>query len=454
MRTAPLLLVAFFLAACDSDEEPAPSPETPADEAPATPSEPETPVEEPAPGEPANEDPPTAADLPSPAVELNRPQITAAQRRSLQQAIKAGRRAARQGDHATADARFREAVEIDPFGSRTRCEAGYVAFRAGDVERARQWIDKALASMPANPPESIRVPRAMCLYNAGLVYQAQGRTEDARTAWTQSLDLRPNATVQTRLDGLGDPQAAQAEGELSLDASAGFGAHRDLIRDYWCASGSDGFTPEDIESCTAISVSHRSPEGTAAGLEAEIVELAVDSWGVSQAVFLVVRAAGAVRAYRLADIYNPGVGGVSADYRVDARYEDLLRGGVTELRLDVRHGTNDEDMGVCERNGYSAASTIVCSADGGELRCAAIQTLSDAYFEHEPCEDWDTGEMEDESAAVEEHEGYMVTAEIANGTLTVTDADTGIGTPPRELLGTHPLASVLAPGSDWILEPL
>ncbi len=447
------LVLALLLAAC-GDDEGSPQPEPPSDdeatqaaEVPDEPDEPEA-ADEATVGET------TEATLPAtPGVTIDRPEITAAQRASLRQAISAGRRAARQGDFAAADARFREAVEIDRYGSRTRCEAGYIAFRAGEVERARQWIDQALASMPANPPEPIRVPRAMCLYNAGLVYEAQGRTEDARRAWTQSIALRPNATVQGRLDALGEAPTAE-ESSVSLNASVGFGAHRDVIRDFWCAEGSDGFTGEDLESCSDIEVSHRSPTGTAAGLEAEIVELSVTTWGESEGVFLVVRAGGAVKAYRLADTYNPGAGGITADYRVDARYENLLRGGSTELLVQLNHGMNDEDMGVCERSGYTTTSTILCSADGGQLRCSQVTTKSDSYFEHEPCEDWDTGEMEDESAASQEHEGYEVSLEIVDGSLVITDPGSEIGTPPAGIVGRHSMASFLDPNGTWVMAPL
>lgn len=453
MKTTHLLL-ALLLVACGSDEEHAPQPTpVPSDETSA--SRPERPADSDEPEAPSEAaEPETAEAEPlAPKLEIDRPEITATQRRSLQQAMRAGRRAARRGDFTEADARFREAVAIDPYGSRTRCEAGFVAFKAGDLDRARHWIDQALASMPANPPESIRVPRAMCLYNAGLVYQAQGRTEDARRAWTQSLALRANATVQGRLDALGEAPGSE-DGSLALNASAGFGAHRDVIRDFWCEEGSDGFARADLESCSDIAVSHRSPEGTAAGLEAEIVELRVSALGESEGVFLVLRADGAVKAYRLADTYNPGAGGISADHHVEARYEDLLRGGSTELRVEVHHGSNDEDMGLCERSGYTTTQTIICSADGGELRCGQLTTSTDSYFEHEPCEDWDTGEMEDESAASEEHEGYAVVLQIANGSLNVTDAVTGIGTPPADILGTHPMASFLDPNGAWVMEAL
>lgn len=444
------LVLALVLAACGDDDEPAPQPESASNDEPA---QAETPDE---PGEPETADDPNEAETAearAPRLEINRPEITAAQRASLRQAISAGRRAARQSDFAEADARFQEAVEIDRYGSRTRCEAGYVAFRAGEVERAREWIDQALASMPANPPESIRVPRAMCLYNAGLVYEAQGRAEDARRAWTQSIALRPNATVQGRLDALGEA-ATTTESSVSLNASVGFGAHRDVIRDFWCAEGSDGFSREDLESCSDIAVSHRSPTGTSAGLEAEIVELSVNTLGESQAVFLVVRAAGAVKAYRLTDTYNPGAGGISADYTVEARYENLLRGGSTELLVQLDHGMNDEDMGVCERSGYTIASTIICSADDGDLRCSQVTTTSDSYFEHEPCEDWDTGEMEPASAASEEHEGYQVSLEIVDGSLVITDPESGIGTPPTGLVGRHAMASFLDSNGTWVLAPL
>jgi len=123
--------------------------------------------------------PNTNAPAASPTEAPARPTITPEQRRELRAAIREGRAKTRVRDHVAALADFRRALAIDGTSARLRCEAGFVAFRAGELDEAERWIQLALGRLPNDPPEALKVPVAMCLFNAGLVYEAKGRKAEA-----------------------------------------------------------------------------------------------------------------------------------------------------------------------------------------------------------------------------------------------------------------------------------
>ena len=88
------LFLALLLVACGADEEQAPQPEsTPTAETSTQP--PERPAESDEPEAPPEATEPGTPEAEAPRIAIDRPQITAAQRRSLQLAMRAGRRAAR-----------------------------------------------------------------------------------------------------------------------------------------------------------------------------------------------------------------------------------------------------------------------------------------------------------------------------------------------------------------------
>lgn len=249
------------------------------------------------------------------------------------------------------------------------------------------------------------------------------------------------------------PAPADEAPRLALDPAAGFAAHRVAVRDAFCAEGTEGFTREDLESCDQIAVSHRAPSGTVVGLEAELVDARVDFEGENAGTYLVLRANGEVRAFALASNYNSGMAGVTADYQVrEARYEDVLPGVSAEVVLELYENHDDRDMGGCERSGDTLVRTLICTADGGPPRCAAIVTTQDTYVVLEACDESDG--VVPAQAASERHQGYELSLEITDGVAVLRDAGTGRGDAPPGQIGRHPLTAVLAPGSGWQLTPL
>ncbi|MCB9600662.1 MAG: tetratricopeptide repeat protein [Sandaracinus sp.] len=429
MTRASILFLALALA-CGSSNEPTSSPEPTAE----TPAEP-----------PIGETPPEVAPEPLAAAAgtkraASRPSITAAQRRELRAAIRDGRVKTRAGDHTGALADFRRALTIDAQSARLRCEAGYVAFRAGQLDDAERWIQLALGRLPSDPPDALKIPVAMCLFNAGLVYEARDRKDDAREAWTRSLALRPNATVQRRLDALG-----AAEAPVPLTGSFETLARR--LRDTYCEDGSGGFVREDLESCDQIDENLRAPTGTSSpAFDARLVEHSVLVMGSDMRATLVVKAGERVRTVHVASLYSPGSMGMSADYQVQ-RFElvDVIPGGAAEVVLEVSQQENDEDMGVCERTGATDLRTWVCGLVDEAIHCAALPMESTDYFERDEgcCEEGDECDP-----PVSETTGYRYTLAFEAGNVVVTRGAAPTQTefsegPLANWVGRHSLEALL-----------
>jgi hypothetical protein len=389
------------------------------------------------------------ADGPAPSAEgPARPRrLDAEAAARLRAALREGRRASREERHPEALARMEEALALDPANRRLRCETGYVAFRGGQAQRARELIRQALAGMDPGPsaPQPMRNHYAMCLYNAGLVYASDGRAGDARDAWERSLALRPNDTVAQRLARLTD--APSPPRRLALDPTAPFERLARAVADHVCP---DLMTDVDA-SCAELQldVVHTLPPGE--GIEAQVVKIASGFW--TELYVLLVRGGGRVAAFSLEQIDNPGVAGVSADGGVSGLSRvDALPGGQSELRVDSSRSWVDHDMAGCLGMGESRARTVLCTIDGG-LRCAEIVTAeSDTSWCDLEC--IDVAEDEDPSAMCEGMEiapmetprtrSYELALTITPGEATLALARAEDREPPVRAVGTHPLSTIFS----------
>ncbi|MAQ15052.1 MAG: hypothetical protein CMN30_09695, partial [Sandaracinus sp.] len=366
--------------------------------------------------------------------------IDPARRAELREAIRAGRRLVRERKHVEADAQFQRAVALAPESSRLRCEAGYVAFIAGETDRAEQQIGAALAQMPEPDaaPEEVRHQIAMCLFNAGLLYQERGRLADARAVWERSLALRPNGIVERRLRDLGATAEAPADSAaLELDPAASFEAYAEQLKAHWCAQGTPGFVPNDAEACAAMRYELLAPEGDGGALQARVVALVQDSFTYDEQFYLVVKTARSALAYDVGSTYSPGAAGISGDLqRVTFAFRDL--GATTPtLVLHVTENANDEDMGVCERYGSDRADLYLCGVDDEAPRCSHAPLRRETYFErYTGCE-----EENGTYVATEEVEGYRVDFTIEEGAVVFTTRRQGEDL-PESLTGRRDLAAL------------
>ena len=122
---------------------------------------------------------------------------TPAQMDAFNKEFQLGRKLSGQRKWAEAVKAFEAALKNLPGHTAALTDLGFAAFQAGDFPKARAANERALRLT------TIPEQRAPILYNQGRVSEARGDLAAARFEYAQSLALRPNATVEARLKGLG-----------------------------------------------------------------------------------------------------------------------------------------------------------------------------------------------------------------------------------------------------------
>ncbi|MEM6295192.1 MAG: tetratricopeptide repeat protein [Myxococcota bacterium] len=186
----PLALTLFAAGACEPDPPAARARENPAKVEPARPQ-----AEQPQPlaAKPDPGPPPASAEAP--------PEIDV---RASAAALQAGRVFAKKGKSEEALRAFEVAVRKNPTGGSALCEAGWAAFKLKQPAKARAYLGRGISV--ANDKT-----KPACLYNLGRVEEDAKAPALAAAHYKASLALRPNETVQARLDGLGDVDAPTCE---------------------------------------------------------------------------------------------------------------------------------------------------------------------------------------------------------------------------------------------------
>ena len=127
----------------------------------------------------------------------------------------AGRKAVRAGDIATGIAKLKAALRVIPNHATALGELGFAAYRMG-AEHYAESLAATRAAIDVAPDD---LHRGIFYYNLGLVFEAQGAAADALQAYRRSVALRPNTTVQARVDALASGRSDEgARGFESLNA--------------------------------------------------------------------------------------------------------------------------------------------------------------------------------------------------------------------------------------------
>ena len=145
-------------------------------------------------------EPPPAPKLAAPAdaaAQPKKPGPTKAQLADYKKHVKAGWALQKQQKWAESVPEFEAALVAIPLDQRALTELGWSAMNAGDYGKAKKIDDQAVR-VSVYPKV-----KASALYNLGTVLARTGETERARAAFTLSLALRPNKTVEQELVKLG-----------------------------------------------------------------------------------------------------------------------------------------------------------------------------------------------------------------------------------------------------------
>ena len=167
-------------AGCKSEKKAAEQPAAPASDVPAAP-------RTPAPGDETAE----------PTGERRAPA------ESYDQALARGQKLARDKKYPDAMRAFEAALAARPDDARALSELSWVAFRANELDRAKQAAEASVAA--AEEPKL----KAASLYNLGRVAEAQGDWNEAAKAYKESLKLRPHKAVERRLASVESPVRPQ-----------------------------------------------------------------------------------------------------------------------------------------------------------------------------------------------------------------------------------------------------
>lgn len=141
--------------------------------------------------------------LPAAAETKKPPALTATQKQTYRKKLGEGRKLSGQKKYAEAIVALQAALVANPGEPAVLSELGLAAYMLKDYAKAETWTRQAIAN---NATPSIK---GAALYNLGLILEARHDTKGAIAAYVESLDVRPNSIVRTRLGKL-SPDAAKA----------------------------------------------------------------------------------------------------------------------------------------------------------------------------------------------------------------------------------------------------
>ena len=263
---------------------------------------------------------------------------------------------------------YHEALAIEPSNPAALAELGWAAFQAKQLELAQGASSQALTF--SRKPEQ----QGMILYNLGRIAEARAEIDVAIANYRESLVRRPNATVQTRLDGLlaSNTVAAVAPGLAKLASGV---ADLDAACKLLIDEESENLFMLDEGGCGCTTVQGKPDEGWA------LLEVGdQDNSGNALWFPAIKTSSGWVVFASIASLYNPGAFGIFEELQwSEAKYEDLLPGGELEWVLGFSMERTDSDMGINEFEAESAAATLVCTREGADAWCTEPMLSAYSY---------------------------------------------------------------------------
>ncbi|NVB39573.1 tetratricopeptide repeat protein [Pseudenhygromyxa sp. WMMC2535] len=283
-----------------------------------------------------------------------------------------GRKLSKQGNHAAAQTKLREALTLHPGHGGALGELGWSAFQAGDLALAERSTLAALNDADDNRR------RAALLYNLGRIQQARGQEDDAASYYRDSLALRPNATVETQLAALNsddsdddddDDDDDDNDSDSDSDDDGGDSSWKDDPDDL-CTILLSEFAGGEFDEGCSCSVGKR--ETAKSGPWSEVATL--DTIGPGDQLWIVELAVHEARGWRrLTTVVDEEAPWTDFGGQVDVAFEELTPDSPgPELRVDVLvtrtelTGDDDDDTPT-QREAY----TIICGS-APDLWCVTL----------------------------------------------------------------------------------
>lgn len=369
------------------------------------------------------------------------PPLEAAQKAKLLAELKAGRTLAKGEKWAEAKAAFDRALALDPGNVQVLSELSWVYVNLPDYAAA---IDTAnLALRTAADAKT----RAALLYNLGRAHEGKGDPLEAAIQYRKSLQKRPNAVVQKRLDDL----VAKTKKEILAEADKEKEREKKAVTRIACAqrfsedlalvqclerASDDGFLGSPLVAA------FDAPSGLVPPMR--IVHFGNEGAGLT--IYLLVRgtSTGSIEPVgELGRAWNPGAFGVSEDYAYTASKENVY-GKRHVVEVYGRHSHSDADYA-----GLSVATVVteqvsVCAYEGDELaKCTAPLVVAVTETQSYPL-DPKTLSAEDSALLAVLRKDKPPSTQAARAEVSVTADEVTLtrASGPEELLsslGKHPL---------------
>jgi tetratricopeptide (TPR) repeat protein len=279
-----------------------------------------------------------AARSKTPAKPSPTPLATAA-RAEYAKHLEEGRKLAKAEEWAKAIAELEAALAVIPGDDRALGELSWAAFSSGDHAKARTSA-KAAVLAATNPKI-----KGAALYNLGRAEEALGELTAAKTAYEQSVALRPNEVVQKRLAELGK-RVPEVVDPLPCTKPIESAKVCECLLATQPPEDVDGMPPECALKPTGVewfSFARYSMSGY--GEEnVMLVARGPEGWSV---------------VAQLDYVYNPGAFGIWEEWELAGAKERTI-GGHTIVELTSPKSRSDSDMGVDEMETEATDTLVVC----------------------------------------------------------------------------------------------
>lgn len=289
--------------------------------------------------------------------------VTPATRAEYHARLNAGRKLAKAQKWTEAIAELDAALVAIPGDDRALGELSWATFSAGDYKRARE---AAAASVRAATAPKVK---GAALYNLGRAEEAIGDLDAARAAYEESIAVRPNKTVRKRLADL--PVRARINTRLPCSTPAPV--------DSICAClntsiDAENRPPPEDATCTL------EPTGVQ---DFQIARYLISDVGEEDLMIVARQTDGWAVVEQLGSVYNPGMAGVSEEWRTSPAIERTI-GGRAVIEFTGHKSRSDMDMALDEIESEETSVLVVCvrGEAGVPTRCP-LNVVTDYEYTRE-----------------------------------------------------------------------